>query len=101
MSTKMTNMTQEFADSLYAEAGTLVPEDSEAITIDRYGYLLNDKIHNIIQEVLRENPLPFELQDFQKLTLHCLGSMKNVILISPTGTGKLICAFILSINHEV
>ena len=42
--------------------------------------------------VLLENPLPFELQDFQLLTLHSLGSLRNVILLAPTGRGKMICA---------
>ena len=38
-----------------------------------------------------KNALPYQLQDFQLLTLHCLGSQKNVILVSLSGTGKMIC----------
>ena len=43
---------------------------------------------------MEENPLPFELAEFQKLAIHALGSMKNVILISPTGSGKMLVAYL-------
>ena len=82
------------AEELYEKAGTAVKEDPEQITIEKYNYLLKDEVHLIIQEVLSENPLPFKLQDFQLLTLHSLGSLKNVILCSPTGSGKMICAYL-------
>ena len=87
-------MSKKKAHELYEKAGNEVKEDAEEITIEKYNYLLNDSVHLIIQEVLAENPLPFQLQDFQLLTLHCLGSLKNVILISPTGSGKMICAYL-------
>ena len=76
-------ISKQLADDLYDKAGTLIPEDPEEITIEKYNYLIKDSVHLIIQEVLTENPLPFKLQDFQLITLHCLGSLKNVILVSP------------------
>ena len=47
----------------------------------------------MIEEVLKEHPLPFELADFQKKALYELGHLKNVILISPTGSGKMVVAY--------
>ena len=87
-------ITKEKAEDQYEKAGTLIPEDPEEITINEHTHLLNDSVMLIVREVLDETPLPFKLQDFQLLTLYCLGSLKNVILISPTGTGKMICAYL-------
>ena len=88
----MTVLSKEQANELYERAGSLIKEDPEEITLEKYNYLFKDSIHNIVMEVLDENPLPFKLQNFQLLTLYCIGSLKNVILVSPTGTGKMICA---------
>ena len=78
-------ISQEMSRYLYDKAGELVPEDAEEISLTRYQFLLKDSIALIIEEVLFENPLPFKLQQFQLLTLHCIGSLRNVILVSPTG----------------
>ena len=87
-------ISKETCEELYKNAGKLIPEDEEQITIENHQHLLSDSVHLVIQEVLSENPLPFKLQDFQLLTMHALGSLKNVILISPTGSGKMICAYL-------
>ena len=62
--------------------------------MEKYKHLLSDKINIIIQEVLSENNIVFKLQDFQLLTLHCLGNLKNVVLICPTGCGKMLCSYL-------
>ena len=87
------SVTEKVANDLYEKAGTLVAEDPEEITIEKYNYLINDSVHLIIQEVLKEKPLPYQLQNFQLLTLHCLGSLKNVVLLAPCGSGKMICSY--------
>ena len=56
--------------------------------------LPEDDVTSLIEEVLREHPLPFELADFQKKALYELGHLKNVILISPTGSGKMVVAYL-------
>ena len=88
------DISKERADWLFDEAGELVDEDEEQIKIERYEHLMSDKIHIIIQEVLNENNIVFKLQDFQLLTLHCLGNLQNVVLICPTGCGKMLCAYL-------
>ena len=73
------------ANHLYGEAGKLIAEDKSEIKVLHHSHLLNDQVDAAIKEVLRCNPLPFQLDEFQLLALHCLGSGKNVVLISPTG----------------
>ena len=87
-------LSKERALNLYNEAGELVEEDKEQITLQKNSHLLSDTVHIIIQEVLRENPVPFELQEFQLLCLHCIGSLQHCILLAPTGMGKMICAYL-------
>ena len=72
------------------KAGSLVEEPKEEITLERNIHLLCDKVHLHLLEVLFENPLNFELQDFQKVAIHVLGSGQNCILVSPTGSGKML-----------
>ena len=87
-------ISKEKADMLYEMAGELVAEDAEQLTIEKYEHLLSDKVHGIIQEVLQENNVGYELQDFQMLTLHCLGNLNNVVLVCGTGCGKMICSYL-------
>ena len=66
---------------LYEEAGKLVAEEEDQISLSKYSYLLRDEIAIILEQVLEEKPLPFLLADFQKLAIHAIGSLQNVILI--------------------
>ena len=81
---------KEEADKNYSEAGTLVEEPKDEISLTKYKHLLNDAVHGMIMEVLEETKLPFNLSDFQLLSLHVLGSKQNLVLISPTGSGKML-----------
>ena len=56
----------------------------------QHAHLLNDNVHMLILEVMEETRLGFELADFQMLSLHVLGSQNNLVLISPTGSGKML-----------
>ena len=69
------------SDYLYEKAGELVDEEENQISLTEHNHLLNDHVATILEQVLDENPLPYSLQDFQKLALHAIGSLKNVILI--------------------
>ena len=72
----------------YDMAGQDVPEDEDQISIAAYSHLLSDQVHQCIQEVLHEVQLPYSLSDFQLLSLHVLGSGRNLMLVSPAGSGK-------------
>ena len=89
-----TELLKRYLEPLYEQAGELVEEEENQISLTKYNHLLNDEVASILQNVLDENPLPYALQDFQKLALHALGSLKNVILVSPTGSGKMIVNYL-------
>lgn len=57
---------EDKANRLLEQAGDLIPEDPEQITISQYEHLLSD---NVIQEMLQENRVGFKLQDFRTSNL--------------------------------
>ena len=80
---KFNKTLREYACKLYEEAGILVEEQENDINFVRHSSLLSDKIAIIIKEVIADHPPKFELQSFQLVALHALGSGLNVILIAP------------------
>ena len=81
-------------DELYELAGDLVEAEDDQISLTRHNHLLSDDVAIILEQVLEEHPLPFQLAPFQKLALHAIGSLKNVILLAPTGAGKMVVAYL-------
>ena len=61
------------AQKNYAMAGQEVPEEEDHISMANHQHLLNDVVHQYLQEVLHEVQLPYRLSDFQLLSLHVLG----------------------------
>ena len=78
------------SDRNYDLAGTLVDEPEDEISISKHEHLLSDTVHLLILEILEETGISFKLSDFQMLSLHVLGNLNNLILISPTGSGKML-----------
>ena len=78
----------------YERAGEEAFEDEGEISIASHSHLLSDQVHYYITEVLNEVQLPFTLSDFQLISLHILGSGRNLMLLSPTGSGKTIVIYL-------
>ena len=68
--------------------------EKDQISLDLYPHLLNDDVHLALQEVLHDVQLPFVLSDFQLLSLHVIGSCQNLLLVSPTGSGKTMVIYL-------
>ena len=84
-------ISEALADYNYEMAGSEVPEPTDEISVAKYqSLMLNDKVHQSIMEVLSETKISFQLAEFQLVSLHCLGNQKNLILVSPTGSGKML-----------
>ena len=88
------SISTELANSNYEKAGELVREEPDQVSLTSHAHLLNDKMHNLIEEVLMEVNLPYRPSDFQMISLHVLGSHRNLLLISPTGSGKTLVIFL-------
>ena len=90
------HISQAQADYNYMMAGTEIPEPPDQISVEKYQHLmLNDKVHQNIMEVLTEANITFQLADFQMISLHVLGNQQNLILISPTGSGKMLGRYLI------
>ena len=73
----------------YDAAGTLVDENKETITVKEYAHLISEKVDDLLDKVVEETKLPYMPVDFQRVAVNVLGSLKSLILISPTGSGKM------------
>ena len=81
----------EKADAMLSKVGSEVMEEEDPINFIRYENVFSDRVHLYLSEILSEHKLPYyELSSFQKVALHAIGSGRNTILISPTGTGKSV-----------
>ena len=83
-------ITKEDATNNYKEAGRLVPEEEDPISMEDYPEIMKSShVTSVLQKILQGLALPYDLSDFQKLALHTLLQLKDLILISPTGSGKV------------
>ena len=84
-----------YMKKIYEEVGSKSDAEPEGkLTIEKNLHLLRDEVAFLIEEVLEEHPLPYQLNDFQKLVLHQIGSLNNVILVSPARSGKMVVIYL-------
>ena len=84
------SISEEDANKNYDQAATEVPEEPDQLNLVNYSHLLCDKVNLSILELLEEVQLPYKnFANFQMLSLHVLESERNLVLISPTGSGKV------------
>ena len=74
----------------YEEAGTLIPEEADDISFEKYGHLMISSNDQILESILSELALPYQLAPFQVISLNILLQKKDLVLLSPTGSGKEI-----------
>ena len=82
-------------EDLRVEVGSKSDVELEGkLTLEKNLHLLRDEVTHDIEGVLDEHLLPFKLKDFQKMALHQIGSLNNVILVSPNGSGKMVVIYL-------
>ena len=69
-------------------------EPEGKLTLEKNLHLLIDEVAHDIEEVLDEHLLSFKFKDFQKIALQQIGSLNNVILVSPNGAGKMVVIYL-------
>ena len=83
-------ITEEAAVRNFEEAGTLVLEKSDTISIEKHADIMDSSKTAVLDSVLQDLTLPYDLSDFQKLSINTLLQKKDLVLLSPTGSGKEI-----------
>ena len=69
-------------------------EPEGKLTLEKNLHLLIDEVAHDIEEVLDEPLLSFKFRDFQKMALQQIGSLNNVIPVSPNGSGKMVVIYL-------
>ena len=87
-------ISKKLAKFNYELAGTEVREEKDAISIDNFSHLLLPEVGEIIARITARLNLPYKHSDFQVLAVNVLCAMKHLILISPTGSGKMDVPFL-------
>ena len=83
------HITQKQADLNYEAAGNEVNEDEDGINVQDYQELIDPEVDMTLNEIVFRINMPYTPADFQRVSINALAKQKNVILISPTGSGKL------------
>ena len=83
------DISKELADRNYEAAGVEVAEDEEGITLDDHYDLLDPLVNLKLDEIVAELKMPYLPTNTQRIAINAIGQMKNVVLVSPTGSGKL------------
>ena len=72
----------------YESAGCEIVEPPDEITVAGNLEVMNEEVDLVLDQVVSECDMSYKPAEFQRVAVNALGSMKNVILISPTGSGK-------------
>ena len=83
------DITQEQADKNYNTAGREVEEEEEGIRIDEYEEEIDPDVNAKLDEIVARLKMSYLPTDFQRVSINALAQLKNVVLISPTGSGKM------------
>ena len=83
------DITQALADSNYDAAGIEVNEEMDRISIDKHKNLICSEVNSILDDIVTELKMPYWPSDMQRVSVNALGQLKNVVLVSPTGSGKM------------
>ena len=73
----------------YVAAGEEVEEEKDSITLEDNSQYITEEVDSILDNIVQDLSLPYKLADFQRVAVNVLGAQKNLILVSPTGSGKM------------
>ena len=83
-------ISENTANFIYAEAGTEETEVKNGTVVLPSPHMLTTSEEELIRQTAREMSVPFVLDHFQVQALVALLNNRNVVLISPCGSGKLL-----------
>ena len=91
------DISEEHAQRNYANAGMEVIEEAETITVQKYQHLMDSRVNGVLDDVVGKLGLPYRLVEFQRVAINALGQGLNVVLVSPTGSGKMNVALLATL----
>lgn len=77
------------AKANFEAAGKEVDEEQDRITIADNENLMNCEVNEILNKVVEDIKMAYKPAEFQRVSINALCGMNNVVLISPTGSGKM------------
>ena len=77
------------AEANLSAAGTEVAEENDRISVAKHRSLVVNEIDDCLNDIVQKLAMPYSPTDFQRVSINALAQMKNVILVSPTGSGKM------------
>ena len=88
------SITEDLARKNYVRAGEEVEEEPDKISVAANTHLMNQDVNVVLDKMLSKLNLPYEPSEFQRLGVNVVGSQRNLILVSPTGSGKMDVPFL-------
>ena len=82
-------ISSELANANYDAAGIEVLEEAETIKVADHPELMDEKVDSILNDVVTMCEMGYEPTEFQRVAVNALGGLRNVVLVSPTGSGKM------------
>ena len=70
-------------------AGREVYEDPDRITVAGNLDLMDSKANDLLDSVVEKLQMPYAPAEFQRVVVNGLAKKKNIVLVSPTGSGKM------------
>ena len=86
----------EQAMANYEAAGRDVDEEPDRITVAGNANLIKSEVDDLLTQIVSDLKLPYTLADFQRVAINGLALKKNIVLVSPTGSGKMSIPLIAS-----
>ena len=84
------SISEETANMLYKEAGKKESEVNNSMNVSPSPHVLQTWEEQLIMKAKADLCIPFDLDNFQVQSLALLLNNKNVILIAPCGSGKML-----------
>ena len=94
------SITEAQARENYLAAGTEVAEEEDRITLAAHSDLINPEVDGILEKIVEDLNLPYKLSDFQRIAVNTACDLKNLILVSPTGTDEQYGLFCIEIQYQ-
>jgi hypothetical protein len=94
------SISKELARSNYIAAGEEIPEAEPSIKIEKYEEAMRPEVVAMMDQLVSDIGLPYELTDAQKIGIAALGSGRSVVMVTPTGSGKMTVPLVAALLNR-